>query len=197
MQALDRDAVIRADPVLAAIDAVSGANDNARIVDRGDRAISWLHGAGEPAVKVAPAATGLQIFFHIVRGRIPERLDSSDGLRIIKPLAELLSIFAHPIREPGVPHVDRFGLDGVLKVFNRGLIHDEVEEADTVVEIAAFFAFFWDPVKQLVDFGKVLRDSGDGLHLDDTAVMSAFDGGVESGLPSWGIFDLVFEGLDD
>ena len=103
----------------------------------------------------------------------------------------------HPVREPGVPDVDSFGLDGVLEVFDRGLVHDEVEEADAVVDVAAFFVFLWDPIEPFVDFGKILRDGGDGLHLDDAAVMGASDGGVEAGLPSWSVFDFVFEGLDD
>lgn len=197
VQTLDRDARIGADLELPAVGAVGRADDDARIADRGDGAISWLHGAGEPVVEITPAATRLNILLHVVWRRVPECLDFGDGLRVIKPVAELLGVFVHPVREPGVSDVDSFGLDGVLEVFDGGLVHDEVEEADAVVDVAAFFVFLWDPIEPFVDLGKILRDGGDGLHLDDAAVMGASDGGVEARLPSWGVFDFVFEGLDD
>ena len=197
MKALDRDAGVGANLELPAVGTVGGADDHTRIADRGNGTISWLHGAGEPVVEIAPAATRLNVLFHIVWGRLPERLNIGDGFRAVKPFTELFRVLVHPVREPGVPDVDSFGSDGVLEIFNRGLIHDVVEEADAVVDIAAFFVFFWNPIEPFVDFGKVLSDCGDGLHLDDTAVMGTFDGGVEARLPSWGILDFVLEGLDD
>ena len=197
VQALDRDAGVGADLELAAIGALGGADDDARIADGGDGAISGLHGAGEPVVEITPAAARLDILLHVVRGRVPECLDVGDGLRVVEPVAELLGVLVHPVREPGVPDVDSSGLDGVLEVFDGGLVHDEVEEADAVVDVAAFFVFFGDPIEPFVDFCKVLRDGGDVLHFDDAAVMGASDGGVEAGLPSWGVFDFVFEGLND
>ena len=184
MQALDGDASVGTDLELPAVGAVGRADDNARVADGGDGAISRFHGPGEPVVEIAPAATRLNILFHVVWWRVPESLDFSDGLRVVKPVAELLSVHVHPVREPGVLLIDSFGLDGVLEVFDAGLVHDEVKEADSIVDVAAFFVFFWDPIEPFVDFGKVFRDGSDELHLDDTGIMGAFDGSVEARLPS-------------
>ena len=184
VQAFDRDTAVGADLQLAAVGAVGGADDDAGISDGGDGPISGLDGTGESGVEIAPAAPGLNVLLHIVRRRVPERLDSGDGSRVVEPLAELLGILIHPVREPGVADIDRCRRDGILEALDGGLVEDEVEEADAVVDVAAFFFFNGDPVEPFVDFGQVLGDGLDVLHFRDAAVMGAFNGGVEARLPS-------------
>ncbi len=184
MQALDGDAGVGADFELPAVGAVGGADDDAGVGNGGDGAVAGFDGAGEPVVEVAPAAAGLNVLFHVVGGGVPEGLDAGDGLWVVEPVTELLGVLVHPLCEPGILYVDGFGPDGVLEVFDGGLVHDEVEDADAVVDVAAVFALFGDPVEPFVDFGEVLVDGGDGLHFDDTAVMGALDGGIEAVLPS-------------
>ena len=184
VQAFDRDTAVGADLQLAAVGAVGRANDDARIGDGGDGPESGLDGTGEPVVEIAPAAPGLNVLLHVVRRRFPKRLDFGNGSRFVEPLAELLGILIDPVGEPGVADVDRCGLDGILEVLDAGLVEDEVEEADAVVDVAAFFILPGDPVEPFVDFGQVLGDRGDVFHFDYAAVVSVFDGGLEAMLPS-------------
>ena len=184
VQAFDCDAAVRADLQLAAVGAVGGADDDAGIGDGGDGPISGLDGTGEPVVEIAPATPGLNVLLHVIRRRVPERLDFGDGSRFVEPLAELLGILIHPVGEPGVADMDRFGIDGILEGLDGGLIEDEVEEADAVVDVAAFFVLPGNPVEPFVDFGQVFGDSLDVFHFDDTAVVGAFDGVLEETRPS-------------
>ena len=144
---------VGADLQLAAVGAVGGADDDAWIGDGGDGPISGLDGTGEPVVKIAPAAPGVNVLLRVVRRRVPKRLDFGDGSWVVEPLAELLGILIHPVREPGVADMDRFRLDGILEGLNGGLIKDELEEADAVVNVTAFFVLPGDPVEPFVDFG--------------------------------------------
>ena len=64
------------------------------------------------------------------------------------------------------------GLDGVLEILDGELVHDVVEEADAVVDVAAFLIFFGDPVEPFVDFAEVFPYGVDFLHFDNATVMS-------------------------
>lgn len=129
MYAFDGNACVGAYFELSAVGAVGGTGDDFGIGDRGDRAESRLQGASKEIIEVAPASVGLEICSDVVLFRVLEGLNLPDRLRVIVVSAESVDIVVQPFRQLGFLDADRFWCDGVLEMLNRGLIHDEVENA--------------------------------------------------------------------
>ena len=94
--------------------------------------------AGEELVVGLPASVRLKVLRHIELGRVVERLDclGIDGFRTVKEFAKLFHISFHPCRQRCEGRCLVAGCDGVLKLFDRRLVQDEVELADMVEHCA-------------------------------------------------------------
>ena len=134
-----------------------------RVADGGDGTVARLDLARKPVVEVAPSAAGLLVFFHVVWGRVPEALDLLDGFGVVQPLAQFFGVAIQPIREPGFLDVDGARLNRVLELLDRGLVHEEVEEADAIVDFSSMLVLLGDPVEPFIDLVEVLACCGNGL----------------------------------